>query len=86
MADNEKIAHLVYWQDVVSGGMDGGVFQRDHVVCMSEEGRDREMARLLEVNTEDWRNDNPGEEWEPYTSGRTGDKEGPHADVVRVVD
>lgn len=82
----KKTAFLVYWQDVVSGGMDGGVFQRDHIVCLNVSARKREMKRMLEKEKELYEKECPGEKWEPYTSARTGDKEGPHWEKVKIAD
>ena len=78
-------AALVYWQDVVSGGMDGGVFQRDHIVCLNAKARDREMKRMLDKHKAELAADG-NDEYEPYTSARTGDKDGPHSEKIKIVD
>lgn len=87
-----KTAFLVFWQDVISGGLDGGVFQRDHIVCLTEKARDREMQRMLDSHITELKADMDGEfqdpdwTWEPYVSARTGDEEGPHFTEVKIVD
>ena len=80
-----KTAFLVYWQDIINDGKDV-CYHRDHIVCLTTEARDREMERLKERNLEDWRNDNPGEEWEPYVSGYSGERDGPHYKEVKIID
>jgi hypothetical protein len=80
-----KTAFLVYFVDIVSGGMDGGAFERDHIVCLTEESRDREMARLLAETKAEYEADS-GEEWEPYYSEKLCEKEGPRFRKVKVVE
>jgi hypothetical protein len=82
----KKTAYIVYWRTVVSGGWDGGVFEEDPVVCNSVEARDREMKRKMDKHMKEWREDNGDEPWEPYTSGRTGETEGPAWRKVKARD
>ena len=80
-----KKCYLVSFREIVSGGADGGIFNTPKVVCLRKSRVLKEMQRLNKEYAETYEKD-CGDEWKPYTSGRTGDIEGAFFQQIDLIE